>query len=237
MYSSEIPNFYPNFTSNKNSIDILEKLKYDGSLIKGGEIISYNINNIQYDQLPCNISFCYSSIKYPICSGLGFYNGSEIITAKHIFKKYNKYKIFKKYNVFVSFPAIKNSLIYKINPKKIIFEKHDFVRIKWQDTYGQLPNIKPIEITKLHENVEFYFYKRNAELCEKITCRRINSEREASLRRKSLLSPNEFAFDKTGNKGDSGTPIFISSGKCVAIYVSRIEVPGKPLCGIALCLN
>ncbi len=235
-YSSRIPNFDLNFNSTKNFIDILEKLKYGGSLIEGGEIISYDRNKIQYGQLPCYIIFCHS-IKYTICQGLGFYNGSEIITAKHNFKNYNKNYIFKKYNIFVLFPTIINCLIYKTNYKKIFFEKVDIARI--QLTYGQLPNIKPIEIIKLYENEEsFYFYKLNAGNFKQIKCRKINPERKKSETCK--LKPNEFAFDKTGNYGDSGTPIFTSSGKCVGMYVSCIQdenLNNKPLYGIALCLD
>ncbi len=78
------------------------------------------------------------------------------------------------------------------------------------------PNIKPVEIDLLYENKNLYFYKLEDERFVKVKCKKTEAVSEQ-------LHPKEFILSKTGDYGDSGTPIFTSSGKCVAIYIAAFE--------------
>lgn len=220
-----IPYFSSHLKSKKNFVDILEKFKstYDGMLIKEGKI-SNNFNNIYLtEKKPCIILIWDSDTHDFISRGLGFYVGSGvIITAKHVLNKYKNKK------VFVLFQNKKFSLAYNINTDNIVFHNdYDLAKVKLESNSDKLPNIKPVELDLLNENISsyLYFYKLKAGRFDKVQCKIKNN-----------LNLVEFTLSKMGNYGDSGTPIFTSSGKCVGIYLGVFEKPStkKFLFGIGL---
>lgn len=218
----KIPYFSSNFKSKKNFDYILEKLKptFDGMLIKEGKIYYNNVNNrnVTYTS-PCYI-LIWDSDRRIFSRGLGFYIGSGvIITAKHVLKAY------KNKNVFVLFPNKMFYLAYSINTDNIYFDNdYDIARVKLEISFDKLPNIKPVEIDLLNENKNLYFYKLKAGRFVKVKCKKTKE-----------LNLKEFTLSKTGNDGDSGTPIFTSSGKCVAMYIGAFtKTNRKCILGIGL---
>lgn len=230
-----IPYFSSNFKTKKNFDDILEILKstYDGILIKDGKILyNHDINLNLTDKLPCYILIWDSDTRI-FSRGLGFYVGSGvIITAKHVLQKGKNKK------AFVLFPNKKFCLAYNINTNNIVFDNyHDIARVKLEINCDKPPNIKPVEIDLLYENKNLYFYKLKAGHFVKVKCKKT----EAVIEK---LNPKEFTLSKTGNYGDSGTPIFTSSGKCVGIYIGAFENESGPsnqnkkiILGISLQFN
>lgn len=224
----KIPYFSSNFKSKKQFDDILEKLKstFDGFLIKEGTIYyNYDINmNVNYT-LPCYILIWDSDNNF-FSRGLGFYIGSGvIITAKHVLKAY------KNKNVFVLFPNKKFCLAYNINTYNIVFDNyHDIAKVKLGVNFDKLPNTKPVKIDLLYENKNLYFYKLKAGRFVKVKCKKTEAVNKD-------LNPKEFTLSKTGNYGDSGTPIFTSSGKCVAMYIGALKEKNVCIHGIGLQLD
>lgn len=223
----KIPHFDSNFKSKKNFVDILENCKstYEGVLIKEGKICN-NVTDIYLtEKKPC-IILIWDSDNHDFKSrGLGVYVGSGvIITAQHVLKKYKNEK------VFVLFQNKTFSLAYNINKDNIVFHNdYDFAEVKLDSNSDKLSNILPVELDILYENKNLYFYGLKAGHYVKVKCKITEAVNKD-------LNPKEFTLSKTGNYGDSGTPIFTSSGKCVAIYLGAFEktTSKKLKCGIGL---
>lgn len=211
----QIPFFKSSVCSDKTLVDSLKGLKSTPGplVIENGEIMSCDERCLS-DKIPCYILAWSSDIeKGWLSRGLGFYYGSStVITAKHVLEGYEKI------NIYVLFPTHEYCLIYnghRVFPENLpIPFNHDIAFIELQGCFNPLQNIKS-EIGELSKAKMLYFNILESGCFVKRFC---NKAQPNSNMNEQML-PYEFVLSKAGKKGDSGTPIYSDSGKCVGLYI------------------
>lgn len=209
----KIPYFASSFHSNKTLDDCFKKLESSSGplFIENGKIITNQCEKL-IQQFPCYILLWPTDGKSGLKFGQGFYYGSNfIMTAKHVLKDH------KKFNIYILFPTYTGCLIFNCHNTYLhnrIFQNQDIALIQLKGPLDPLQNIK-LEIGELCENEELYFYTLDRGCFVKKSCRIIKT----NLNMREKMSANEFVISKAGKEGDSGTPIFSSSGICVGLYI------------------
>lgn len=235
----KIPFFKLSFCSDETLVDSLKKLNSssDPLVIENGEIMPCN-NSFLTNQKVCYILVWSSDIDKGWKSrGLGFYYGSGyVMTAKHVLENYCCHK---NDNIYILFPTFENTLIYKA--QKIFHEKppillnYDIAFIGLQGRLDPLQNVK-VEIGSLCRNDVLHFDILESGCFVKKFC----TFKKPNTNMMNQMSSKEFIISEAGKAGDSGTPIFSSSGKCVGLYFGAFNATNssKPLeYGRALSLD
>jgi len=225
----KIPIFNKSFRK-ETLIDCLKKLNStsDPLVFENGEIMPYN-NRYLTNQIVCYIVVWSSDIDKGCNSrGLGFYYGSGyVMTAKHVLENNQCHE---NDNIYILFPTSENILIYKAqkifpeNPN--LLKNYDIAFIGLQGCLDPFENIK-VEIGTLPVNDELHFYVLESGYLFPKYCK----IETPNTNMKNQMLPEEFIISKAGRAGDSGTPIFSSSGTCVGLYtgVFKSNNPLKPL--------
>lgn len=189
----------------------------DPLVVENGEIMP--CNRYLTKQRVCLILVWSADIDKGLKSrGLGFYYGyGYVVTAKHVLE--NDY-CHENDNIYILFSASENILIYKAqNHHKLL--KYDVAAIGLQGCLDPLQNIK-VEIGRLCKNDELHF-----DILESGCLKRKHCKIEIPYTNiLNQMSSEEFIISKAGKEGDSGTPIFSSSGTCVGIYIGAFDSIG-----------
>lgn len=220
----KIPFFNLTFCSDKILVDSLKMLTFtsDPLAIECGKIMPCDDRNLT-NQSVCYILVWSSDIDKGWNSrGLGLYNGSSFVTtAKHVLEND---KCHENDNIYVLFPTFEFCLIYKaqkIFPKNpLIPLNYDIAFIELQGCLDPLQNMK-VEIGELHENEMLYFDILELGCFVRKYCKlkKTNTNMISHMSSKE----HEFVISKAGKKGDSGTPIYSSSGTCVGLYIGQFK--------------
>ncbi|XP_050994582.1 uncharacterized protein LOC127182927 [Labeo rohita] len=215
----KIPFFSSSFHSNKTLDESLKRLESTSGplVIKDGKIIT-NKDVKLTSKFPCYILLWPKDGKSDLKFGQGFYYGSNfIMTAKHVIKDYNNFNIYALF--FPTYTLLNMCLIFKCyNTLPNLYNRHfknqDIAIIQLQGSSDLLQYMQ-LEIGELNENEELYFYKLECGCFVRQKCTILKSPH---LYIREKMYDNEFVISKAGKEGDSGTPIFSSSGICVGLY-------------------